>query len=179
MIVKIVSCFKTLMYVIKYNRRLRITKVQLIPFSSHLTIKDNSSITVCGRIRAAENCEVFSMGGGELSIDDVSLNKNCIIGCRNKIVIGKNCLFGPNVCVYDHNHLFDEKQVFGSKYLIGPIIIEDNCWLGANVVVLRNTVIGEGSVIGAGTVVQGIIPPHSIVTSENRKLIIKSIQSMR
>lgn len=46
--------------------------------------------------------------------------------------------------------------------VFGPIIIEDNCVIGQNVVLCPNIRIGRNSIIGAGSVVISDIPPNSI-----------------
>ena len=46
--------------------------------------------------------------------------------------------------------------------LRGKIVIEDDVWIGANVVVTRNVRIGTGGVIAAGSVVTGDIPPFVV-----------------
>lgn len=43
-----------------------------------------------------------------------------------------------------------------------PPIIEDDVWIGANVVILRGTRVGRGSVVAAGAVVTGTIPPGQL-----------------
>jgi acetyltransferase-like isoleucine patch superfamily enzyme len=43
-----------------------------------------------------------------------------------------------------------------------PISIEDDVWIGANVIILKGITVGRGSVIGAGSVVTRSIPPGQI-----------------
>lgn len=59
--------------------------------------------------------------------------------------------------------LFNEK-----KY---SVVIEDDVWLAANVIVLSGAHIGKGSVIGAGSVVRGVIPPFSIVVGNPGQIV--------
>ena len=118
----------------------------------------------------------FSVLGGRLIIgNNTSFNRNDIIVCHNMIKIGENCSFGPNVCIYDHDHKFSVERYEKTQFNTSPVIIEDCCWIGANVTILRGTHIGDGCVIGAGTVVKGEIPAHSIVTS-SRELVIRAIE---
>ena len=44
-----------------------------------------------------------------------------------------------------------------------PVVLEDDVWLGAHVVVLKGVTIGKGAVVGAGAVVTKSVPPHEIV----------------
>lgn len=47
--------------------------------------------------------------------------------------------------------------------VFGPIVIEDNCVIGANVILLPNIRIGPNSIVGAGSVVISDVPPNTIV----------------
>ena len=137
-------------------------------------------ITENGKVYFGENLTTFnnvhlSAVGGKLEIgDNVFFNRNCIVVCREGIKIGDGCVCGPNVCIYDHDHQFGYEGI-GSDYKTSQVSIGDNCWIGANSVILRGTHIGDHSVIGAGTVVKGDIPPHSIVYS-SRELVIHPIK---
>lgn len=58
-----------------------------------------------------------------------------------------------------------------------PIFIEDDCWIGGNVVILPGVRIGKGSTIGAGSVVTADIPPYSVAVG-NPCRVKKTIQSV-
>ncbi len=55
----------------------------------------------------------------------------------------------------------------------GPIITEDDVWIGMDVIILSGITIGKGSVIGAGSVIVSDIPPYSIVGGNPAKIIKK------
>ncbi len=44
----------------------------------------------------------------------------------------------------------------------GPIIIEDDVWIGVRCTILSGVTIGQGSIIGANSIVTRDIPPYSI-----------------
>lgn len=122
-----------------------------IPKTSILSVNDG------GNIEIGKNCFI---------------NNNVICVAHNDIRIGDNVSIGPNCCLYDHDHDFDENGQIHGKYKKGNIKIGDNVWLGAGVIILRNTIIGDNCIIGAGTVVKGKIPNNSLVTSgRNLKII--------
>jgi len=56
---------------------------------------------------------------------------------------------------------------------IGPIIIENDVFVGEGAMVLGGTTIGEGSIIGAGSVVRKSIPAGSVVTGNPAKVVAK------
>jgi hypothetical protein len=64
-------------------------------------------------------------------------------------------LFAPNVSIYSGTHPLDPEVRSGTT---GPelgkeVWIEEDCWIGGNVVILPGVRIGKGSTVGAGSVV--------------------------
>jgi len=57
----------------------------------------------------------------------------------------------------------------------GPIVIEDNCIIGVNVMLLPNIRIGSNSIVGTGSVVISDVPPNSVVMGVPAR-VIGSIQ---
>ena len=107
-----------------------------------------------------------------------NFNFTCLDVCP--ITVGDNVLIGPNVTLASPMHplLPEERNVRqredGSIYNLEyakPIVIENDCWLAANVVVCGGVTIGEGSVIGAGSVVTRSIPPHSLAAGSPCRVI--------
>ena len=103
--------------------------------------------------------------GGELHIGDkTSFNVGCIVTCRSNITIGKNCSFGPNVMIYDHNHIMNSVNgVKNSDFDLGTIEIGDNCWIGSGTIILLGTRIGNNCIIAAGSVVKGNVPDNTVL----------------
>jgi acetyltransferase-like isoleucine patch superfamily enzyme len=95
------------------------------------------------------------------------------IGCAGFIEIGSNCMFGPRVTLIAENHLITDRTsaLKGAGVTRRGITIGDDCWIGANSVILDGACIGDGSVIGAGAVVTGIIPPYSIAVGSPARVI--------
>ena len=56
-------------------------------------------------------------------------------------------------------------------YMVEPISIGNNCFIGARVVLLPGTKICDNVIIGAGAVVKGTIPPNSVVVGNPAKII--------
>lgn len=93
--------------------------------------------------------------------DGTYANMNLTLIDDWKITIGKNVLFGPNVTLSTTGHPVHPKHRADGMYSF-PITIEDNVWIGANVVILPGVTIGENSVIGAGSVVTKDIPANVV-----------------
>lgn len=97
------------------------------------------------------------------------------IGCAGFIEIGTNCMFGPRVSLIAENHVIPHEghALKGSGVTRQGIVIGNDCWIGANTVILDGTNIGNGSIIGAGAVVRGVIPPNSIAAGVPARVIRK------
>ena len=87
------------------------------------------------------------------------------IGCSGYIEIGNNVMMAPRVSLYAENHNFDSIDVpmKDQGVATAPIIIEDDCWIAANCIILSGVRIGKGSVIAAGSVVTKDVAPYSVV----------------
>ncbi|KAH7042181.1 acetyltransferase, partial [Macrophomina phaseolina] len=86
------------------------------------------------------------------------INRNLTV-CDTPILpvkIGERCLIGPNTSIYAVGHPLDYREragPLGAPSLASSVTIEDDCWVGGNVVIMPGVRIGRGSVIGAGSVV--------------------------
>ncbi len=138
-------------------------------------IERGGMIKLGKRVRAHSGCIFKVRKGAKLIIgDDVSFNYNCMVYCKESVVIEKGVEFGPNVMIYDHDHDFKcEKGIKAKKFITSPVKIEKNGWIGCNTIILRGTTIGENAVIGAGSVVKGNVPANSVLVQKRDEEIIK------
>lgn len=93
-----------------------------------------------------------------------SINQGCILDGTGYISIGDDVRIAPYVIFNSIDHEFSDRVIPIRKqaYWAGKITIEDDVWIGANVIINKGVTIGKGSVIGAGAVVTNDIPPYSI-----------------
>lgn len=157
-----------------HDKALHINRFEDLSTDIDIRIAGDGNITLKG-LKTDRRVSLSAIDG-TLSIgDNVFLNRNCIIVCRKSITIGKDCSFGPNVVIYDHDHKFSTDGFDNYQFNSKEIRVEDGCWIGANVTLLKGAHIGHHSIIGAGTVINMDIPPHSIVTND-RELHIHAIE---
>lgn len=127
-----------------------------VKFNKNIHFRNNSTICIrnTGKLEIGEN---------------VFFNNAISINCHSQITIGKDCLFGENIKLYDHNHKFRDKKtpIRTQGFSYGEIKIGDNCWIGSNVVILKNVQIGDNVIIGANCVVTQNIPSNTIVKTSN------------
>ena len=124
------------------------------------------------------NCKIFASKDSKVFIgDDFECNTNVMINARGvgEIFIGKNVLIGPNAVLRSNNHNFSEtsQPIANQGMKGGKIIIDNDVWIGSNVVILPNINIGKGSIVGAGAVVTSNVDSYSIVAGVSAKEIGK------
>ena len=104
--------------------------------------------------------------GPRLEIGDYCyIGPNAILSTGKKIIISDYFLCGHDCRLIGSNHIYDnplKPYVSTGAYDIDIIEIEENVWMGLNVVVTGNLKIGRGSIISASSVVTKDIPPFSI-----------------
>jgi acetyltransferase-like isoleucine patch superfamily enzyme len=110
-------------------------------------------------------------------------NGNFLVKGKGGILeIGSFCAIGVDVKVILANHYYDYpaiefdfyKKYFGEyPYTIEKRknIIENDVWIGDNVVILPEVRIGTGAIIGAGAIVTKDVPPYAIVGGNPARII--------
>lgn len=109
--------------------------------------------------------------------DNVNCNHYCHIISAGQVTIGDNVLLGSNVYISDRSHGDATRAAIGIPPIErpltsrGPVVIEDNVWIGQNTVILSGVTIGRGSIIGANSVVTGDIPQGSVAAGAPARVI--------
>lgn len=113
------------------------------------------------------------LGKGLVMGEHSSIGPYGYIGCSGKITIRKNVMFGPKCSLFAENHNFSDTESSIKSQGVNQkgITVEDDCWIGSNVVILDGVTIGKGSVIGAGTLVTKDVPAGSVVMDKREKRI--------
>jgi acetyltransferase-like isoleucine patch superfamily enzyme len=143
------------------------------------------------RIRPRTRMDVVPWNKFELGIDstieDFSAINNgvgpVIIGDRTKIglsntiigpvTIGNDVRLAQNITLSGLNHNYEDVSLpihVQGVYTV-PIIVEDDCWIGANVVAVAGVTIGKHSIVAAGSIVTKNIPPYSVAVGNPARVI--------
>lgn len=109
-------------------------------------------------------------------------NDSCIgddshITCINEIRIGNNVRMGRKIFITDNAHgasdpnLLDVRPNLRPMISKGPVVIEDNVWIGEMVCIMPGVIVGRGSIIGANAVVTKNVPSYCLVGGNPAKVI--------
>jgi virginiamycin A acetyltransferase len=156
--------------------------------SVHASVKMKGS-QISGLVTIAEGCKLSNVKfeiGSRLSVGrHTSFNgpNTDIYAAVNEVSIGSFCSIARNVSIQEYNHhhnrlttynifknifLTNQELDYDSK---GPIIIENDVWIGSHCVITSGAHISSGAVIATNSVVTGYIPPYAIVGGTPAKVI--------
>ena len=110
--------------------------------------------------------------------DRVYINTNTLIVAKAEISIGNDVLIGPNTIINSGMHNYkDAHTAIGKQgHTHKPIIIEDDVWIGANVVIMPGVVLGKGCVVGANSFVNKSVEQYAVVAGSPAKKISARIK---
>lgn len=125
-----------------------------------------------------ERCTFFVAPNCKIVIGKhVGISQTALISYAT-IIIGDNVKIGGGTCLWTTDFHSLDPEIRSSlndlehrKCL--PIIVEDNVFIGAKVIILKGVTIGRNSIIGAGSVVTKSIPPNEIWAGNPAKFIRK------
>ena len=115
-------------------------------------------------------------GDGDVRIgENTAINSGCVIYTGNGVTIGKSCAIAANCTFAPTNHEIArrDKPIVQQRFTPsrGGIVVEDDGWIGANVVLLDGAILRKGCVVGAGSVVRGELPPYSINVGSPTRIV--------
>lgn len=108
---------------------------------------------------------------------DVIIGHHTLIGMGNVIIgpvtMGNHIILAQHVVLSGLNHIYEDvtKPIVDQNVRTAPIVIGDDCWIAANVVITAGVTIGKHSVIAAGSVVTKDVPPFCIAAGNPAKVI--------
>ena len=101
---------------------------------------------------------------------NILIGRDCFINSmtrfavpRATVTIGNNVQIGPMVCFETVGHGLVFVPGKGRGDSDAPIIVEDEVWIGAGVIVTKGVTIGRGAVVAAGAVVARDVAPYTLV----------------
>ncbi|MGO4293454.1 acyltransferase [Chitinophaga sp. RAB17] len=132
----------------------RRTRIDVLPFNTF----------ILGRYSTIEDFATVNNGMGAVIIGD-----HTRIGIGNVVIgpvrIGDNVILAQNIVLSGLNHGYTDPNVpiALQPCSVAEIVVEDDCWIGANSVITAGVTIGRHSVVAGGSVVTKNVPPYTVV----------------
>jgi len=110
-------------------------------------------------------------------VGDVFIGERTRIGLGSVLIgpvtVGNDVLLAQNIILSGLNHGYEDITMPISLQPVStnPIVIEDECWIGANVVIVSGVTVGKHSVVAGGSVVTKNVPAYTIVAGNPAKAI--------
>jgi acetyltransferase-like isoleucine patch superfamily enzyme len=120
------------------------------------------------RVRLLRLCG-FTIGTDVYIADDLLIVEE--LADRGNISIGDRVSIAPRVTLVTSSHPNHSRIRGFAPVSQGPIVIEDDAWLGAGCVILPDVRIGAGAVVGANSVVVGDVPPLHVVAGQPARTV--------
>lgn len=171
--------------------RLFVRKVALVLYYLLAKHLPQSDFSVFRRIRAGVCKNIFKSCGKNVNIErgvffgngtQISIGDNSGIGINARISgpieIGNNVMMGPDVIIYTRNHNYSDvntPMIKQGSTKEERVVIGDDVWIGARVIILKGVHIGKGAVVGAGSVVTKDVLDNEVVAGNPAKLIKKRV----
>ena len=92
-----------------------------------------------------------------------TLMQGCELIARTSIVIGRDCRIGPRSVIYDSDFHGVDPARRDDPGESEAVVVGDNVWFGAEVMVLKGVKIGNDSVVAARSLVVDAVPPRVVV----------------
>ncbi len=153
-------CFKSFGKDNLIGSNLLLSNPQFVEIGSHTTIGDCCELR--GNKRGAIN-PVIEIG------DHVRIGTRAHITSANKIFIGNGTRIGRSVLITDNAHGASNIETLAMPIRVrpivsaGPVIIDQDVWIGDKASIMPNVTIGRGAIVAANSVVTKDVPAYSVV----------------
>lgn len=92
------------------------------------------------------------------------VNRHTMFDASDRIEVGSDCMIGPFCYITDHDHGRGREGPRADQPLDSlPVMIGDNVWIGAGVIILKGVQIGANAIVGAGAVVTHSVGEGEVV----------------
>lgn len=143
-----------------------------ISIGNNVLIGKNISLTAIDNYRGQHfPSPVISVGNNS------SIGNYSHITAVNEIRIGNNVRMGQNILITDNAHgtssleLLDIAPNHRPLYSKGPVIIDDNVWIGEKSSIMPGVHIGYGAIIAANSVITKDVPAYSVVAGVPARVV--------
>ena len=107
------------------------------------------------------------------------LSNNCLLDCRNGIILGDNVVFGGGVHIWTEEHDVNSPYFAVSDNNRGPVIIDSRAWICSDSTILPGVHVGEGAVLASRACATKDLEPYGIYAGIPAKKIGERTHDLR
>ncbi len=102
-------------------------------------------------------------------VGSVIIGNNTLVGIGAVLIgpvsIGSNVIMAQHIVLSGLNHSYEDSQrpIRDQPVTMRPIVIDDDCWIGANVTITAGVTVGRHSVVAGGSVVTRDVSAYTVV----------------
>lgn len=139
----------------------------------------NASVKRGGPVVLGADCyirdgAILAPAKGSITLGDhTTVGPYSYIDGDGHIEIGSHVRMGPHVCIFSADHEFSDPSlpIWKQGMRRAKVVIGDDVWIGAGVIILAGVTIGSRCILAAGAVVTKDIPGGSVVGGVPAKVI--------
>lgn len=140
-------------------------------------VRNLGRMTIGERVQLYSTIATTELVTGEDGLLEIGprtlVNFGCSLVATELVHVGARCHIGPYTMMLDNDFHRVEPERRLEQPPSAPIIVEDNVWIGARVILTSGVTVGEDSCIGAGSVVTSDVAPRTLVAGVPARLIRK------
>ncbi len=135
------------------------------------------------QLGAGSTIEDFSVVNN--GVGDVRIGHHCHLGLGAVVIgpvtLGNNIIIAQHVVMSGLNHVYDdiETPIRYQPTVTKPIVLEDDCWIGANVTIVAGVTVGRHSVVAGGSVVTRDVLPFTVVGGNPARVLRRYDETTR
>lgn len=118
--------------------------------------------------------DVYLLGVGGLTLgNNVSIHPMSYLDATGGVTIGSDVSIAHSATIMSTTHTFELSNIAikDQPTIARPTVIGDNCWIGAQAVILGGVRLGSGSVVAANSVVNRDVPANAVVAGSPAKVV--------
>lgn len=152
----------------------------------HLPASDSPYSMGSKYVRRALCKVIFKKAGKNINIEhgaffasgfEIEVGDNSGLGLNSRVTgplkIGDDVMIGPDVMIFTQNHETSRLDI-PMRLQTAPkkgVVIEDDVWIAARVIILPGITIHKGAIVGAGAVVTKDVPQYAVVGGNPARVI--------
>jgi acetyltransferase-like isoleucine patch superfamily enzyme len=67
-------------------------------------------------------------------------------------------------------HIDSRKEKGRPSFVVSPVVIEDDVWIGYNATIMKGVTIGRGAIIQPGSMILKDVPPGAVVSGNPARI---------